>query len=422
MSNLFNLPFSFSTNPQTVKNLLQHRLHIQPNSNDDKWSEKAIRGLIKRLTKSSMIDDLQLALDTKNPHTRCVTIPRDAQSKLVEPNPSTTVRKAFNDITPTIAFCRIWRWPDLNTHLELRPTPTCTYAFQHEKDQICVNPYHYERVIAPFIPPIHVPVSDRAVFDSTTSDRFQPDSTVAMDCLSPTSDQPRTVVNSPASVQDNFEAMTPTPATVNNNVPTTAISYVETPFWCSILYYELNQRVGETFHASLNSLVIDSFCDPNASDRFCLGSLTNVNRTPESEACRRMIGQGVRLYYIGGEVFAECLSDSPVFVQSPCCNQRFQWHPATVCKIPPRCNLKIFNNTEFAQMLRDTIQHGYEAVYNLTRICSIRMSFVKGWGEEYRRRTIMSTPCWVEIHLNGPMQWLDNVLQQLPLPGPMSSK
>ncbi|CAF1245775.1 unnamed protein product [Adineta steineri] len=420
MSNLFNLPFSFSTNPQTFKNLLQHRLNIQTNSNDDKWSEKAIKGLIKRLTKSSMIDDLQLALDTKNPQTRCVTIPRDAQNKLVEPNPSTTVRKAFHDITPVIAFCRIWRWPDLNTHLELRPISTCAYAFQQEKDQICVNPYHYERVIAPFIPPVYIPVSDRAVFDSTKSERFQPDSTVSMDCLTPISDQQRTAVNSPASVQENFEAMTPTPTTVN--IPTTAISFVDTPCWCSIVYYELNQRVGETFHASLNSLVIDGYCDPNASDRFCLGSLTNVNRTSESEACRRMIGHGVRLYYIGGEVFAECLSESPIFVQSPCCNQRFQWHPATVCKIPPRCNLKIFSNSEFAQMLRDTIQHGNEAVYNLTRICSIRMSFVKGWGEEYRRRTIMSTPCWVEIHLNGPMQWLDNVLQQLPAPGPMSSK
>lgn len=249
-----------------------------------------------------------------------------------------------------IAFCRIWRWPDLNTHFELRPIQTCANAFQHEKEHICVNPYHYERVVAPckfrhrrirfsrfaflVLPPIYVPVSDHAVFNSTTSDRFQPPASDPMDCLTPTN-QPQTAENSPWPTADNFEAMTPTPTTINN-VPTMAISYIEPPFWCSIHYYELNQRVGETFHASLNSLVIDGYCDPNASDRFCLGSLTNVNRTPESETCRRMIGSGVRLYYIGGEVFAECLSDSPIFVQSPSCNQRFNWHPATVCKIPPR--------------------------------------------------------------------------------------
>ncbi|CAF1054628.1 unnamed protein product [Didymodactylos carnosus] len=430
MNNLFNLPFAFSINPASVKHLLLHRKNVH-NHGEDKWTEKAIRGLIKRLTKSSMVDDLEIALDTKSSQTKCVTIPRDTQGKLLQANTLTGTNKHFPDVTPAVAFCRIWRWPDLNTHLELKPCETCAYAFQSGQDLIS-------------LPPVYVPVSDRAVFDSNsvslpneTNFMPHPDSTVGMDVTPPMNQ-----MNSPLNAQDNYEAMTPTQASVaaaqaalqqetqnygaaSNgvaNMNPQPINFVEPPFWCSILYYELNQRVGEVFQASLNSFVVDGYCDPNASDRFCLGLLTNVNRTTEIEACRRMIGTGVRLYYIGGEVFAECLSDTPIFVQSPSCNRRYGWHPATVCKIPPGCNLKIFNNSEFAQLLSETVPQGFESVYQLTRICSIRMSFVKGWGEEYRRRTIMSTPCWIEIHLNGPLQWLDRVLQSLNPPGPVSSK
>ena len=105
--------------------------------------------------------------------------------------------------------------------------------------------------------------------------------------------------------------------------------------WCLISYYEMSTRVGEQFHANQPQVIIDGFTDPSNAERFCLGGLTNVHRTFEIDKARRHIGRGVKLFHIRGNVFAECISDNPVFVQSPITNQRLAWHPATVCKIPP---------------------------------------------------------------------------------------
>nr|XP_022307533.1 mothers against decapentaplegic homolog 2-like [Crassostrea virginica] len=186
--------------------------------------------------------------------------------------------------------------------------------------------------------------------------------------------------------------------------------------WCTITYFEMNHRVGETSGFFCPSVNIDGFTEPFDARRLCLGRLSNVNRTHTIEMARRYIGKGVELTYNGQEVSAECLSDSAIFVQSPLTNQQYGWHQSVVCKIPPRCKLKIFNNQEFASLLAQSMNQGFESVYQLIRMCSIRISFVKGWGAEYRRKTVNTTPCWIEVRLNNPLQWIDKILVQMGSP------
>lgn len=58
---------------------------------------------------------------------------------------------------PHVIYCRLWRWPDLQSHHELKAIDSCAFAFNLKKDEVCVNPYHYLRVETPVLPPILVP-------------------------------------------------------------------------------------------------------------------------------------------------------------------------------------------------------------------------------------------------------------------------
>ena len=209
---------------------------------------------------------------------------------------------------------------------------------------------------------------------------------------------------------------------VSSTVDSKFLEYEDPEYWCSILYYELQERVGASYRAFKPSIVVDGGTDPSSPDRFCLGVLTNVHRSQVIESTRKHIGKGVHLYYIGGEVFAECRSESSIFVQSQNYNVRNGNDLTAVEKLEPGHTMKIFSNLEFAMLLSESVNQGYEAVYELMKMCTIRMSFVKGWGPNYPRSSITSTPCWFEMHLCGPLQWLDKVLVEMgPAPMPCSS-
>jgi len=457
---------------------------------EEKWAEKAVDALVKKLKKKQgAIEDLEKALSCPGQESKCITIPRSLDGRL-----QVSHRKGL----PHVIYCRVWRWPDLQSHHELKAEPCCKFPFTAKQKDVCINPYHYTRVESPVLPPVLVPRFSDPIpsgvggggplmpyaqmpepsmphnvsygqngFNAAPQiNTNSPPPGAAGGPLSPGMSSggipsPGSAVNSPSPpMQSPFGGAgpdTPPPAyspvddqqrqqsqsppqqqqpgtqpgssnsmmdsnamdtTCSNNIQSEPVAYEEAPFWCSIAYYELNSRVGEVYHAQSSTIYVDGFTNPSVhnNNRFCLGQLSNVNRNSTIENTRRHIGKGVQLTYLNGEVYAHCMSDSAIFVQSRNCNYHHGFHPTTVCKIPTGCSLKIFNNQEFASLLSQSVQHGYEAVFELTKMCTIRMSFVKGWGAEYHRQDVTSTPCWIEIHLDGPLQWLDKVLTQMGSP------
>ncbi|KAM8978076.1 mothers against decapentaplegic homolog 1-like [Sarcophilus harrisii] len=443
---------------------VQRLLLRKQGNEEEKWAKKAVEGLVQKLKKKEgAVEELEKALSYPDQPSNCVTIPRSQDGRV----------QVYNiKAMPHVIYCRLFRWPDLQSHHELKPLESCEFPFDSNQKEVCINPYHYKWVERPVLPPVivprrsecdpqysllsqvhnlgqnkpHIPLnvtfpdsfqqphshpfphsasSSYPNFPGSSGSSTYPHASTSSDLGSPFQmpvdthppayfppEDPMTQ-GAPQPVDTNVMASPMPPETTSGDVQT--VAYQEPKHWCSIVYYELNKRVGETFHASSSSVFVDGFTDPSDStNRFCLGCLSNVNRNSTIEKTRQHIGKGIHLYYVGGEVYVECLlSDGSIFVQSSNCNHHHGFHPATVCKIPSGYSLKIFSNLEFAQILTQSVNKGFEKVYELIKMCIIRMSFVKGWGAEYHRKDITSTPCWIEIHMHGALQWLDRVLSQM---------
>lgn len=244
--------------------------------------------------------------------------------------------------------------------------------------------------------------------------------------------------------------------------------------WCSIAYFELDAQVGETnkVPSSCHVVKVDGYFSPQSNGsnggsdrRFCLGPLTNVHRTDASEKTRRYIGRGIELEIRGeGDVWIRCLSDYAVFVSSYYLDRQAGRSPGdTVHKIYPGAGcgegqgrgVQVFDLRQCFDQMRMQVSAAASAtaaqaaavagalgngpkdsegdtgngsaaagsieigVDDLRRLCKLRLSFVKGWGPDYKQRMkIEETPCWIEVHLHRALQLSDQVLHSIPQRNP----
>ncbi|TEA24083.1 hypothetical protein DBR06_SOUSAS2610023, partial [Sousa chinensis] len=495
----------FSFTSPAVKRLLGWK----QGDEEEKWAEKAVDSLVKKLKKKKgAMDELERALSCPGQPSKCVTIPRSLDGRL-----QVSHRKGL----PHVIYCRVWRWPDLQSHHELKPLECCEFPFGSKQKEVCINPYHYRRVETPggfpswfivrgkrgetvmrkahipgecgvlspgpFLPPVLVPrhseynpqLSLLAKFRSASlhseplmpHNATYPDSFQQPPCPAfppspgPPFPQSPCTAGYPHSPGSPSEPESPFQHSGHRELGGTSVAvvmsclvrflsdfrpvcYEEPQHWCSVAYYELNNRVGETFQASSRSVLIDGFTDPsNNRNRFCLGLLSNVNRNSTIENTRRHIGKGKSKYDTWSRtgrfllcscrhayvLAAGCSSSHGRRSGGFCCSCEDGVGPgmsrhAGVTEVVVREKASRFTHPGrlFAQLLAQSVHHGFEVVYELTKMCTIRMSFVKGWGAEYHRQDVTSTPCWIEIHLHGPLQWLDKVLTQMGSPhNPISS-
>ena len=130
----------FSSNEAWTSVVHSLMCHLQ-SSDNEQFAKRAIESLAKKLKdKPDEMDALMTAVQRKGTiPTKCITIPRTLDGRL-----QVAGRKGF----PHVIYARLWRWPDLHKN-ELKHLPICAFPFDLKLDNVCVNPYHYQRVISP---------------------------------------------------------------------------------------------------------------------------------------------------------------------------------------------------------------------------------------------------------------------------------
>lgn len=331
-------------------------------------------------------------------HSNCVLMPRDGD--------------------PHVLFCQFYRsWTNLVHAGELRRLPTCRTAA--DPVYICVNPYHWSRLLQPETPP--------PPYSTCTLDRLKPED--------------RAPSEAPLVFREAFMGSLTTSGDGDQRNPHE---------WCKLAYWEMARRVGRLF--AVESNFVNIFGDAGGSaapvEGLCLHTLAQAWATSSHYGCdgggygspigtfqypnngccaaggtatdhggnhdavvtktRSKVGLGITLSREDNRIWLYNRSDYPIFVNSLAldeCNPHSNpilsnAYPIRVhsgycmCIYDTSATINQQMNNNCSTLTSGALRHGPYDPH------SVRVSFVKGWGaHKYSRRDITACPCWLEILL-----------------------
>lgn len=104
------------------------------------WEDKAIELLVRKLKeRPELLVLLEKVLEQKREDSPCIPILKTQDGR---------IQINRTKLLPHYIYCKIWRWPDLNQANEVKKISDsyCSISFSRKSNEVCVNPYHYERV------------------------------------------------------------------------------------------------------------------------------------------------------------------------------------------------------------------------------------------------------------------------------------
>ncbi|XP_053079817.1 mothers against decapentaplegic homolog 6 isoform X2 [Acinonyx jubatus] len=291
--------------------------------------------LLKRLKERSLDTLLEAVESRGGVPGGCVLVPR------------ADLRLGGQPAPPQLLLGRLFRWPDLQHAVELKPLCGChSFAAAADGPTVCCNPYHFSRLCGPESPP---PPYSRL----SPHDEYKPlDASMSPDATKPS-------------------------------------------HWCSVAYWEHRTRVGRLY--AVYDQAVSIFYDLPQGSGFCLGQLNLEQRSESVRRTRSKIGFGILLSKEPDGVWAYNRGEHPIFVNSPTLDAP-GGRALVVRKVPPGYSIKVFDFERSGLLQQGPEPDAADGPYDPN---SVRISFAKGWGPCYSRQFITSCPCWLEVLLNN---------------------